>query len=141
MLPGWLQQLDLPDNLTVEDKEHIGDHTEHEDLDTNHDEQYGEDCKRNMLNITEPFENHIDSDQDPQKARKQSHHTKIKHRVVHPREPVDGAHNLDPVMERRELGPGSPRPAQVLDGHNHDPLPVAYGFYRYLGLDLKPALF
>jgi len=141
LLPGWLQQLDLPDNLTVEDKEHIGDHTEHEDLDTNHYKQYGEDREWDVINVPEPFKDNINSRKNAQQARKQSHHAKIKHRVVHPREPVDGAHNLDSVMERRELGPGSPRPAQVLDRHDHDPLPVAYGFYRYLGLDLKPALF
>ncbi len=35
LLLSWrLQQLDLADDLPVEDEKHVGDHAEHEDLDT-----------------------------------------------------------------------------------------------------------
>jgi len=35
-----LQELNLPNDLPVKDQQHIADHPEHEDLNTNHDEKY-----------------------------------------------------------------------------------------------------
>ena len=112
LLLWWLEQLDLPDDLPVEDEEHVADHAEHEDLDTDNDEQHGEDRERDMLDMAgfEPFQQDIDANEYPEKGSENSHQTEVEHRVVHPRKPVDRCYDLNPVMERGELGRGS-RPA------------------------------
>ena len=142
LLLWWLEQLDLADDLAVEDEEHVADHTEHENLDTYDNEEYGEDRERDMLDMAgfEPFQQDIEANEYPEEGSENSHHPEIKHRVVPPRQPVDRAYDLNTVMERGELGCGS-RSAGVPDRDDHDPLAVPDRLNGDLRLDLEPFLF
>ena len=66
----WLfgfKELDLPYNLPVKDEEHIGDHPEHEDLDTDDDKEHREDGEGDVLYIMQPFEQHENPCKDTEK--------------------------------------------------------------------------
>lgn len=94
-----LQELDLTNDLPVKDKQHIANHTEHEDLNTYNDKKHRKDRERDMLDVVQPLEYHKDAHKQAKNRCKKAHHAKIKHRVVHPRKPVDGADNLDAIVK------------------------------------------
>ena len=61
LVPGRLVQLDFPYDLPVEYKQHIRDHPEHENLDTDDDEKHRENGQRDMFDMAKPFQQDINT--------------------------------------------------------------------------------
>ena len=58
-----LKDLDLPDNLPVKDKQHIADHSKHEDLNTHDNQEHSKNGKRDVFDIVQPFDYYIDTNE------------------------------------------------------------------------------
>ena len=83
-MPGRLVQLDLPYNFPVEYQQHIRDHTKHEDLDTHHDKEYGQDGEGDVIDMTQPFKGNVYTGKNTKDSRKNPHDTKIEQGIVDP---------------------------------------------------------
>ena len=84
----------------MEDEQHITNHTEHENLYTNHNEEHGKNSERNVIDALQPFMDNINPGEYAKRGNKETHHPKIEHGIVHSRQPVNGADDLDTIMKR-----------------------------------------
>jgi hypothetical protein len=84
----------------VENKQHITDHTEHKNFNTNHNEEHGKNSERNVIDALQPFMQNINPGEYAKCGNKETHHPKIEHGIVYSRQPVNGAYDLDTIMKR-----------------------------------------
>jgi hypothetical protein len=131
-----LQQLDFPDDLSVEYQKHITDHAEHENFNAYYNQEYSEDREGDMIDASQPLKEDIYTGQHAKNRREYTQQPEIEHRVVHPCQSVNGTYNLDAVMKRGEFRSCS-RSAGIFYGYDHYALTVPNSFNRDLGLDLE----